>query len=116
MNDPALHVTVHRDVVLLRVLGDLDHVTAERLSEEALEAVAGGGAVVVDLTDAPFVDSGGMRLIDRLARAAGERGGAIRVVAPAGGAARFALQVSGFPDALVDPTMRAAVAVVGDPA
>ena len=52
--------------------------------------------VVVDLSAVGYIDSAGVRALDRGLGAVVSRGGTFRAVAPMGGAARLTLRVSGY--------------------
>ena len=86
-------------VHVLRVTGELDVLTAQPLHER-VTALAHGRPLVLDLTDLTFVDSSGVRAVNRLARTQVASGG-LRVVAPRGGRARRVLDIVGFGAGLV---------------
>ena len=69
-------------VPVLKVTGDLDHLTAPAL-EEALEDVfrAGHMRLLLDLADCPYLDSGGLSVLLYAVREVGGKGW-IGVVAP----------------------------------
>jgi anti-anti-sigma factor len=61
---------------LLRIVGEVDLATAPRLTEQVTREVENGdaGALVIDLSRVPFIDSSGVRALveaDRLGRAGG---------------------------------------------
>jgi len=76
VHDALFSVEVHSgpdgDVVTVR--GELDLATAPRLGEE-IERRLNGSDVVLDLSEVPFIDSSGIRVLLEAARlaAAGER-------------------------------------------
>ena len=74
--------------------------------------MAGAEAVVLDLTQVAFLDSSGVRLVNRFARACGGDGTPFRVVAPPGGITRRVLEIVGFGPPLVLDDLAAAVATV----
>lgn len=77
-----------------RITGDLDLVTAPGLAEQ-LRSLAPGGPLVIDLTDATFVDSSGVRVLLTAARMRTRaRGGRLTVIAPPGSPARRALELA----------------------
>lgn len=75
------------DVVVIRVSGEIDPVTApvlrERLSAAFTDAASGKGAVVVDLTAVDFVTSIGLSLLVEYHLLGDRQGTPLRVVAPA---------------------------------
>lgn len=97
---------------VLDVTGDLDVTVAPGLLPEVPSLVAGATALVLDLTDAVFVDSAGVRLVDALDRTCGGRGVPFRVVAPPGGRARRVLEIVGMAGALVSDDLPQALAAV----
>jgi anti-anti-sigma factor len=103
-------------VRLLRAAGELDVAGASALLECAGELVEGAAGVVLDLGPVSFLDSAGIRLVDRFARECGRRGIAFVAVAPAGGAPRRVLEIVGFgPPLVVDDLSVALAAVSPDP-
>lgn len=85
----------------LVVRGDLDATVAPGLLDQADVLVAGASQVLLDLRGAGFLDSGGLRLVDRLHRAASGAGASFAVVAPVGTQPRRLLELVGLADALV---------------
>lgn len=81
-------------VDIVRASGEIDTSNAQEL-ESALLALTGRRAVV-DLTGVAYLDSAGVRALDRGLSALVARGGAFRAVAPAGSPARLTLRVSGY--------------------
>jgi stage II sporulation protein AA (anti-sigma F factor antagonist) len=49
--------------VVLAVYGDLDLATCEQLGRAAEDAIAGRRPLIVDLSDCPFLDSSGLRVM-----------------------------------------------------
>jgi anti-sigma B factor antagonist len=74
--------TVPTDVgTRLELRGELDMATSPLLEELLNEAeVDGGNAIVVDLAGLSFMDSSGLHVFIRAARAAGDRGEPIRLL------------------------------------
>jgi anti-sigma B factor antagonist len=84
--------------VVVGVSGDVDLATAGAL-EEALGGAV-GSAVVVDLSDVPFMDSTGLNALVNGRRAIVDAGGSIAlVVTPEGAVARL-LEITGMEDLL----------------
>ena len=88
----------HHGVRVLRLSGEVDVLSAQRLHEQAVVLLS-DEPLVLDLTDVTFLDSSGVQLVDRLARA--RAGGGFRVVAPPGGRPRRVLDIVGFGDGLI---------------
>ncbi|MFC4017101.1 STAS domain-containing protein [Micromonospora sp. GCM10011542] len=87
------------EVVELR--GDVDHANAELVERDVLTATRAAAGVVIDLTAVSFLDSAGLRCLDRLVTAFRHRRAPVRVVAPQGTAVRFTLELIEFlPDLL----------------
>ena len=62
---PELETFVERngDATVVRVVGEVDLVNAHELAAAITTAADGGGALVVDLREVPFMDSTGLRAI-----------------------------------------------------
>jgi anti-anti-sigma factor len=73
----------------LTLRGELDLGTADRLEHALAEA---GDDVLLDLRELTFMDSTGVRLLLEAA----ERGGGLRILAPAGGDARVTIEETGI--------------------
>jgi anti-sigma B factor antagonist len=86
--------------VLVTIAGELDIATAPRV-RAALTAhdVAGGEAVVADLSDVKFMDSTGLSLFLTLEGELRERGGRLAIACPEG-AARLIFDVTGVDEHL----------------
>jgi anti-anti-sigma factor len=91
--------------------GELDFSASPRLAAEIESAVGEAQAVVLDITDVTFIDSAGVRLLDRLAEVYAPRG-ALRVVVDDDGPVRFTLRLCGFPAELLETSRDAAVKAV----
>lgn len=84
-------VARHGGADVLTVRGELDVATAPHLTEAA---GAGNGRLIVDLTEATFLDSTGLRALIRLAK---DDGRDVAVVCPPGNrAVLLVLELSGF--------------------
>ena len=99
-------------VRVVRAGGELDVAAAPDLLPRVPELVAGAAGVVLDLTPVAFLDSSGVRLIDRFARECGDRGTPFAVVAPPEGITRRVLDIVGFGPPLVLEDLEAAVRAV----
>lgn len=98
-------------VRVLRACGELDALTTRTLLDGPAR-LTGVGPLVLDLSAVTFLDSAGVRLVDRLARECAQSGGRFRVVAPPGSRARRVLEVVGLAGALASDDVAAAVAQV----
>lgn len=93
---------------VLRVEGELDMATTPTL-EEAFARADPARPLVVDLTDCTFLDSSAVRVLIATARAAGEGGGRLSIVAQDDGILRV-LEIAGIETLLpVHPTLEAAL-------
>jgi anti-sigma B factor antagonist len=62
-------------VPLLRVAGDIDHSSAPALDEAVSAALSDEGRrLLFDLTDCPYIDSGGLAVLLRAVKQVGDRG------------------------------------------
>jgi anti-anti-sigma factor len=102
-------------VRVVRASGELDVAGAPDLLPRVPDLVAGADAVVLDLAQVTFLDSSGVRLVNRFARECGARGLPFGVVAPPGGITRRVLDIVGFGPPLVLDDLAAAVAAVTTP-
>jgi anti-sigma B factor antagonist len=94
-------VTVERGCEVVLLHGDVDHVNADEIERDVLTATRAAAGVVIDLTAVTFLDSAGLRCLDRLVAAFAQRQAQVRVVAPEDGVVRFTLDLIGFlPDML----------------
>ena len=68
-------------VTIVRLEGELDKLTTDAARLE-LERAVGGDAVLIDLSSVEFLDSAGLHVLFRLARAASKTGGRLAIVIP----------------------------------
>jgi anti-anti-sigma factor len=94
-------VTSERGCAIVRLHGDVDHLNAEQMEREALTGTRAAAGVVIDLSPVTFLDSAGLRCLDRVVAAFVQRQAQVRVVAPAEGMVRFTLDLIGFPPELL---------------
>ena len=87
---------------VLRAAGEIDVRAVPALLSAVPGLVAGAPRVVLDLSDVTFLDSYGVRLVDRLTRECGQAGADFRVVAPKGNRARRVLELVGLAGLLTD--------------
>ena len=99
-----------RGVRVLRASGELDIAVAPDLQARVPELVEGAAGVVLDLRPVTFLDSAGVRLVDRFAHECGRRDVAFVAVAPPRGAARRVLEIVGFGPPLVVDELSVAIA------
>lgn len=96
-------------VRVLRATGDLDVRSVPPLLDEVPALVEGARAVVLDLSEVPFFDSSGVRLLDRVARTCGSSGVAFRAVAPPSSPPRRVLDLVGMTALLASDDLPAAL-------
>lgn len=95
---------------IVRVTGELDLSTHDRLADELTSIAAGGGAVVVDLAECDFIDSSGIRALLIGGKAAEQAGGTLSLAAPKPHVVRI-LDVTGVASALpIHPSAEEALA------
>lgn len=84
---------------VVRVTGELDLSTHERLADELTSIAAGGDAIVVDLGGCDFIDSSGIRALLIGRQAAEDNGGTLALAAAKPQVMRI-LDVTGVASAL----------------
>ena len=84
---------------IVRVAGELDLSTHERLAEELTSIAAAGDAIVVDLAGCDFIDSSGIRALLIGRQAAEDKGGTLVLAAAKPQVVRI-LDVTGVATAL----------------
>lgn len=89
---------------------EVDLAVADVVEAAVLGRTGDDVPLVVDLTRVSFLDSAGVRLLDRLAGRHLRAGTAVRVVAPSGGPPRLCLSICEFPPGLLAETVEAALA------
>ena len=82
----------------MRLSGEIDLSNVERLAERLDAAVEGCPHVVVDLAGIEYIDSQGLRLLNRLASKLAECKTTFEVVAPPGSVARDVLELTRMSD------------------
>lgn len=107
---PPLSVVRTSAFALVRLAGDVDLASADELQAEILGRTTGAPGVVIDLTAVGFLDSAGLRLLDRVVGVCDDRGVAVRVVVPEGSPARLPVVVCGFREGLVHGSVAEAIA------
>jgi anti-anti-sigma factor len=92
--DGSIFVECRFGVWVLTMHGEHDVSTTPSLSETCERVAAAGGPVVIDLSDAEFIDSSILRALVTAARGSGDDG--VAVVAPAGREPRRLVQLTGL--------------------
>ena len=84
----SAHITVERhdgELVVIAVHGEIDLDNSRRLGEQILTALPNATVgAVLDLSDAPYLDSAAIRLLFELASTTRGHGQALRIVVPPG--------------------------------
>ena len=99
-------------VRVLRADGDLDVSAAPDLLARVEDLVEGADGLVLDLRLVTFLDSAGVRLINRFARECGRRGMGFAAVAPTRGGPRRVLEIVGFGPPLIVEELSTAIDAV----
>ena len=107
---PPVSVVRHGGLAMVRLAGEVDLAAAEALERGIDAETAGATSVVVDLSAVGFLDSAGLRLLDRVVGKCDDRGAAVRLVVPEGCPARLPLDVCGFRPGLVADSVADALA------
>lgn len=95
-------------VAVLTVTGEIDLTNADSL-EQAVDGTA-SRAVVLDLTEVAYLDSSGIRAIDRSRRRLVAEDRALLVVSPPDTASSWTFRVAGYDRELVVESVEAALA------
>jgi anti-sigma B factor antagonist len=95
------------DVVVVRAVGEVDLTNAEALQRAVEETTARG--VVLDVSRLAYVDSSGIRAIERGFRSLRSEERSLVVVAPAETAAAWTFRVAGFDDAVMHESVDSAL-------
>ncbi len=84
MTEPGrVELTSERDVVVARVIGEIDLSNADQLEHEISRALSNRSvALVRDLSECGYLDSAGIRLIFGLSERLSRRGQDLRLVVP----------------------------------
>ncbi len=103
---------VEDGIRLLRASGELDFATTEPLLVDLSRVADGVVGVLLDLSAVTFLDSAGVRLIDRLARSCERAGTRFRAVAPPGGVPRRLLEITGLAERCTVPDLQSGLAAL----
>lgn len=106
---PGLALALERSegVDVVRLSGELDMANADQLSR-AVEATS-APRVVLDLEGLAYLDSAGIRAVDRASRQLAEDGRVLAVVASPDSRAGWTFRVAGFGEGLVVESLEAAM-------
>jgi anti-sigma B factor antagonist len=107
---PPLSVVHTAAFALVRLAGDVDLAAADEIEAEILQRTTGAPGVVLDLSAVGFLDSAGLRLLDRVVGECDDRGVGVRVVVPEASPARLPVVVCGFREGLVHGSVAEAIA------
>lgn len=96
--DPLAEIERIEDegVVIIVITGELDVSNVGELAEIAYEVGNEALGLVLDLSDATYIDSATIGLLFKLHAALHRRGQALRLVCPPGSSARRVLELTGF--------------------
>jgi len=84
----------HDDGVMIRIRGEIDMSNVELLHGQILEAIGHAGSASLDLELVRYIDSQGLRLLERIADRLGLAGVELTVVAPPDGVAGQLLEMT----------------------
>jgi anti-sigma B factor antagonist len=108
----AVELSAREEADVVEVAGELDLTNAEQF--EQVLAMTEAQVVIVDLGGLGFLDSSGMRVIDRAHRRLSTEGRILLIVAPPGSTARWTFDVAGFDATLVHESVAAAEESIAD--
>jgi anti-sigma B factor antagonist len=98
---------------LVRLAGELDMANASAIGAEIATHTVASSAVLIDLTAVSFLDSAGVRLLDTLVGAYGERRTPVQLVVAPTGPVRLTLKMCAFREDLLSADLASAAAAVG---
>jgi anti-sigma B factor antagonist len=98
---------------LIRLAGEIDMANAPAIGAEVALQTATSSGVLIDLTAVSFLDSAGVRLLDELVGAFGDRRTPVRFVVAPTGAVRMTLTLCAFREELLVTDLAAGVQAVG---
>ena len=100
-----------------RVSGEIDLANARRLHDELVAMAAGLEALVVDLTEVPYLDSAGVKTLFGVARELSQRDQALLLTVPIGSPLRRVLKITRVHEvAAICDDVEAAFNLLGRPA
>lgn len=102
MSDSLAQVIVaeHRGRAVLRVTGEVDMSNVNAVDEQLRAAAADAPTVLIDLTELEFLDSQGLRMIQRFAGYTAQYDKELVIVAPEAGVVGSLLALTGMDKAL----------------
>jgi anti-anti-sigma factor len=109
MTPHELSVRSAGGVCVITLGQDIDTAVADRVEAEIVGLATASAPLVVDLSGVGFLDSAGVRLMDRLVGRHRRAGSTAVIVAPVGGAPWFTLRMCEFPDEFLASSVRAAI-------
>ena len=83
-------------VPVARVTGEVDSANAPRALDDLLAIAADAPGLVVDLTEVPYLDSAGVKILFQLARVLSRRDQVLVVTVPVGSPLRRLLKITSF--------------------
>jgi anti-anti-sigma factor len=89
----SVEPSVRADWIVVRLEGGIDLANARDVETRLLDA-AGDNSVALELSDLDYLDSAGLAMIDRIARALAGRGRALELIAAEGGVAHAVLAIA----------------------
>ena len=110
MSDDQVTFSRRGGAVVVRLAGEIDMANAPGIGGAIVQNLTGAGAVLIDLTDVTFLDSGGVRLLDVLVGDLEDHGVPIRFVVEEGGRAHKTLELCAFRDDLLATDLEQAAA------
>jgi len=113
MNDDQVTFSHRRGTAVVGLSGEIDMANAPAIGRIIVRNITGAGAVLIDLTEVTFLDSGGVRLLDMLVGDLEDHGTPMRFVVDPGGAARKTLELCAFRDDLLATDLEQAAAELG---
>lgn len=94
MSDGPVRTEVRGDVTVVVVSGEIDLTNADQLARAVEQSAS--RTVVVDLGAVTYIDSAGLRAVDRAGRATDASNRRLRLVVPPGSPAAWTFRVAGF--------------------
>lgn len=110
MTPHELSVRTVGGVCVVTLGQDVDTAVVGRIEEEIVALTTASVPLVVDLSGVGFLDSAGVRLMDRLVGRHRRAGSIAVMVAPPGRAPWFTLRMCEFADEYLAPTVPAGIA------
>lgn len=95
--------------LIVAMAGELDLSNAPTFEAEIRAGLGEVASVIIDLTRVTYFDSSGVRMLDHIAEASGQRGLELRIVAPSDGRARQILRICAFREELLFETLAEAM-------